>query len=74
MAVSADGESYSLVPKEINPTGDQSDPLNWRASYSVNGSPGKDDLPTAVDDENENDLSTDFQLYQNYPNPFNPEQ
>lgn len=71
--VNADGGGYSLVPKEVNPTGDQNDAANWRASYNVNGSPGADDLPVSIDDNDENILSTQFELYQNYPNPFNPE-
>ncbi len=66
-----DGDGYSLVTTEINPTGDQNDPAIWRASYNINGSPGSDDLPTSVEDEKQ--LPTSIELYQNYPNPFNPE-
>jgi hypothetical protein len=62
---------YSLVPIEINPTGDQNDPLNWRASYNINGSPGRDDLPTSVENP-KTEIPDDFRLDQNYPNPFNP--
>ena len=68
---SPDGEGYSLVPKELNPTGDLNDPLNWRASYEINGSPGKDDLPTSVIDKK--GIPDKIELSQNYPNPFNPE-
>ena len=68
---SPDTAGYSLVPKELNPTGDQNDPLNWRASYSVNGSPGRDDLPTGIETKVEL-LPTSLRLEQNYPNPFNP--
>ena len=70
--VSADGEGYSLVPRSLNPILDQNDPANWRASNSINGSPGKADLATGVVDETENKLPGSFHLYQNYPNPFNP--
>lgn len=67
----ADGEGYSLVPEQLNPMGDQADPIDWRASYEVNGSPGRDDLePNAlpiVKDEQENGVV----LSQNYPNPTN---
>ena len=68
---SPDGEGYSLVPTEANPTSDQNDPANWRASYSIHGSPGSDDIPTSVEDEKR--LPTSIELFQNYPNPFNPE-
>jgi hypothetical protein len=68
---SPDGEGYSLVPTEANPTNDQNDPANWRASYSIHGSPGSDDIPTSVEDEKR--LPTSIELFQNYPNPFNPE-
>ena len=66
-----DGEGYTLVPKALNPAGDLNDPLNWRASYEINGSPGKDDLPTSVIDEK--GIPDEIELSQNYPNPFNPE-
>ncbi|MCG3121533.1 MAG: hypothetical protein ALAOOOJD_04667 [bacterium] len=71
--VSPDGDGFSLVPKEINPTGDLNDPSNWRASYAIGGSPGRDDLPgTSVETPN-SDFPAGFALHQNYPNPFNPE-
>jgi hypothetical protein len=40
---SADGVGYSLVPTEINPTGDLNDAANWRLSLYAHGSPGCDD-------------------------------
>ena len=68
---SADGMGFSLVPRDVNPTGDMNDPDNWRASYEINGSPGKDDLPsTSIDSHSE--MPARFKLFQNYPNPFNP--
>lgn len=66
-----DGGGYSLVQKELNPTGDLNDPNSWRASYFINGSPGEDDLPTSIG-TNEKELPTSSSLYQNFPNPFNP--
>ncbi|MEM3373306.1 MAG: CotH kinase family protein [Candidatus Anstonellales archaeon] len=68
--VEADGQGYSLTANEINSSGNMNDPSYWRKSYSIHGSPGKDDLPTSVDDY-ANPIKYDFELYQNYPNPFN---
>ena len=68
----ANGTGVSLVPVEINPTGNLNDPANWRTSYVVNGSPGYDDTITSVDDP-VNAIPSEFSLAQNYPNPFNPE-
>jgi hypothetical protein len=39
----ADGFGYSLVSAVFNPQGDPNDPLYWRASLLVDGSPFKDD-------------------------------
>jgi len=65
------GKGFSLVPIEVNPTGDLNDPANWRASYEINGSPGQDDIQTDVENS-VNDIPYIFALNQNYPNPFNP--
>lgn len=65
-----DGSGYSLVPKEINPTGNMSEPFNWRASIETNGSPRRDDELLSIDDKWQKS-ATDFSLAQNYPNPFN---
>ncbi len=70
---SPDGGGFSLVPKEVNPSGDLNDPSNWRASYAVHGSPGQDDLPGTSIKTLITELPTSIALYQNYPNPFNPE-
>jgi len=68
--VTADGAGYSLVPKEINPTGDLNLASNWRASLDIHGSPGRDDvIKTGI---KTNEKPSNFVLYQNYPNPFNP--
>ena len=66
-----DGEGYSLVTTENNPTGNLNDPSNWRVSYNIHGSPGTDDISTSVKDEKE--LPDKIELFQNYPNPFNPD-
>jgi hypothetical protein len=65
----ADGSGNSLVPTEINPTGDPNNPYYWRASYDIGGSPGRDDIITAA-------ITTEIPAFrnavlnQNYPNPF----
>jgi hypothetical protein len=67
--VEADGTGYSLVPVELNPSGDQNGPQNWRASYHEGGSPGRDDTEsTSVEDRTA--MESDLYLGQNYPNPF----
>ncbi|HVO74106.1 MAG TPA: FN3 associated domain-containing protein [Ignavibacteriaceae bacterium] len=72
--VSADGDGYSLVSTEKDPSGDQNDPAKWTSSYKINGSPGEDDINSNVVnvDKITSTLLKQFQLFQNYPNPFNP--
>ncbi|MDZ7288380.1 MAG: CotH kinase family protein [candidate division KSB1 bacterium] len=70
---SPDGGGFSLVPKEVNPTDDLNDPSNWRASFAIHGSPGRDDLPGTSVETQTTGPPTSFALHQNYPNPFNPE-
>jgi hypothetical protein len=65
----ADGTGYSLVPVDINPIGNQKDYSDWRASFHLGGSPGKDDKASfnkIVDFQEKKS----FTLSQNYPNPF----
>jgi len=69
---SPDGGGTSLVPKALNPTGDQNNPANWRASLYINGSPGRDDVVISKVESSDSGAPHHFQLYQNYPNPFNP--
>ena len=66
----ADGYGYSLVPVQCNPTGDQNNPEEWRASYSIGGSPGRDDTQDPVFIITEPETEPDIILSQNYPNPF----
>jgi hypothetical protein len=67
----ADGQGYTLVPKEFNPQSDQNDPDTWRASLEIHGSPGRnDELNTTINNEPGYEILT-FNLAQNYPNPFN---
>ncbi|MBN1551607.1 CotH kinase family protein, partial [bacterium] len=70
--VEADTMGYSLVYKYIeNDVSDQSNPASWRPSYNINGSPGADDLASAVDDI-DIAIPDAYSVFQNYPNPFNP--
>ncbi len=39
----ADGRGFSLVPNNPNLNPDSNNPLNWRTSSAIGGSPGKDD-------------------------------
>ena len=63
--LSPDGDGKSLVPGEMNPSGDQKLPSSWRASYNIGGSPGADDIYSSGKSSSE--IIT---VYQNYPNPF----
>jgi hypothetical protein len=44
----ADGAGFSLVPANSNLNPDPNNPLNWRASTVIGGSPGVDDPPSNV--------------------------
>jgi hypothetical protein len=70
--VEADGSGYSLVSKEFEPTGDPNNPLYWRISSQLHGSPGNDDVVTDNVEVSHSMKPAGFMLYQNYPNPFNP--
>jgi hypothetical protein len=69
--VAVDGKGYSLVPNLQNPSGDQQNPADWRASFKIHGSPGKDDDASLVVEAIRNINHRNFELSQNYPNPFN---
>lgn len=65
-----DGDGYSLVPVNINPTDNQNDYKQWRASYYTNGSPGSDDLFNTGKDKLAQFNDDKEALFYNYPNPF----
>ncbi len=44
----ADGTGFSLVPVNPNLSPDPANPLNWRASTAIGGSPGDDDAPANI--------------------------
>jgi hypothetical protein len=67
-----DGSGYSLVPAELDPQGDLNDPVNWRSSYAIHGSPGRDDTPDTSVNPPPSYIPDRFTLDQNFPNPFNP--
>ncbi|HVO74134.1 MAG TPA: CotH kinase family protein [Ignavibacteriaceae bacterium] len=69
---SADGDGYSLVPREQNPVGDQNNGANWMASAEIHGNPGRDNVAVSVKEPKQEPIATEYQLSQNYPNPFNP--
>ena len=60
----ADGGGYTLTSVEANPTGNPSDYHYWKASSQIDGSPGANDWPTAV--EHFKQQAFNFKLY---PNP-----
>lgn len=68
--VLADGAGHSLVPLEFNPTGDPNVAENWRKSYFIGGSPGRDDTESTGIGDIVAGAGT-HELLQNYPNPFN---
>ncbi len=53
---SADGDGFSLVPRNPNVNPDPNDAVNWRASAQVGGSPGRDDPAAAVPSVQVNEL------------------
>ncbi|MBN1895373.1 lamin tail domain-containing protein, partial [bacterium] len=65
-------DGYSLVPTELNPAGDPADPANWRASYFIHGSAGREDDGTVAVSKKSR-VPERLILSRNYPNPFNPE-
>jgi hypothetical protein len=73
---SADGVGYSLVPTEINPTGNLNDAANWRLSLYAHGSPGQDDTEEGyeqlmVDEIPEPLITENTTFFSVYPNPVN---
>jgi hypothetical protein len=68
---SADGDGYSIVPREQIPYKDQNDAANWMASREIHGNPGRDNIPVSVQEPGDQAIPDEYQLLQNYPNPFN---
>jgi hypothetical protein len=68
---SADGDGYSVVPREKDPYQDQNDAVNWMASREIHGNPGRDNIPVSVQEPRHQAIPDEYQLLQNYPNPFN---
>jgi hypothetical protein len=69
---SADGDGYSIVPREKDPYQNQNDAVNWMASRDIHGNPGIDNIPVSVQEPQHQTTPEAYQLFQNYPNPFNP--
>jgi len=67
----ADGDGFSLVAFEINPTLNPAEINYWNVSANINGSPGMDDLISNFR-RDEYSKPDEIILHQNYPNPFNP--
>ena len=66
----ADGDGYSLVPTETNPTGDPNDPAYWMLSYDDHcGSPGTDDSDPLSSNYTTPSTSSNA-LLEIYPNPI----
>ena len=73
--VEADGDGPTL--ELLHYSLDNADPMNWRASIPMGGTPGRANsvlaLPTSVASETDEGTPRSFNLLQNYPNPFNSE-
>jgi hypothetical protein len=68
----ADGDGFSLVAIELDPTGDPASPYYWRGSYRIHGSPfGDDNLITGLEPGEQENNSNGHVLV--YPNPTNGE-
>lgn len=64
--VEADGDGYSLVSKQANPTGDPNDVNYWTISKFENGSPGADDTGSITAAPEMLLTNSGFRIY---PNP-----
>ena len=73
--VEADGDGPTL--ELLHYSLDNADPMNWRASIPMGGTPGRVNSvfapPTFVASETDEGTPRSFNLLQNYPNPFNGE-
>ena len=64
--VEADGDGYSLVSKQVNPTGDPNDVNYWTISKFENGSPDADDTGSVTATAEITLANSGFRIY---PNP-----
>ncbi len=68
-----DGPTLELLHYSL----DNADPMHWRASIPMGGTPGRANSvlasPTAIASETDGGTPRSFNLFQNYPNPFNSE-
>jgi hypothetical protein len=68
----SDSQTSITVSKQNSPAAILIDLSNWRASYAVHGSCGRDDLASTLVGFPTAGYPTDFALQQNCPNPFDP--
>jgi hypothetical protein len=68
---SADGDGYSLVPREPSPYKNPNDAADWTASREIHGNPGRVNIPLSAPEPPHREIPGAFRLAQNYPNPFN---
>ncbi len=66
--IAACGSGYTLVSKELNPTGDPNNVDYWRSSLFINGSPNADDIITDIKIYSYIENPDNFLVY---PNPTN---
>ena len=73
--VEADGDGPTL--ELLHYSLDNADPMQWRASIPMGGTPGRANSvlapPTSIASETDEGAPRSFNLLQNYPNPFNSE-
>jgi len=66
----ADGKGGTLVPVDPTTKVNYQQPVYWRSSAQLNGSPGEDDPDVITNISEGNELTELIQVGQNYPNPF----
>ena len=70
--VTADGYDFSLVPVNPNLNPDYNDPVNWRASSHLGGSPGADDPAVTLPPVLINEVLTHSETGVDFIELFNP--
>jgi len=66
----ADGKGETLVPVDPTTKVNYQQPVYWRCSSQLYGSPGKDDSDVILNISEGYELTELYQVGQNYPNPF----